>query len=218
MLIIPVATSCRFCSIVTGPSAAGVDTPWLEDDHYLAIASVGALVPGWSLVVPKGHAYNLLGDLQDTAFYDFLSNAVKRVESRYGPAVLFEHGGVSADSATSCGTAHAHLHIVPLSFDLAAAVAAEDPSLIWESVELTDLANVVGESEYLFFANRYRGRDTSGFVAKLATGRSQFFRKVIAAQIGCPTEYDYKVFPRLDVAMQTARSLAHDVSSISRVA
>ncbi|MGR4895407.1 HIT family protein [Stenotrophomonas sp. LARHCG68] len=211
--------ACRFCSIGAKASTASlVDKPWLEDDHYYAIASIGALVPGWSLIVPKKHSYNLVDHLENADFYKFVEAAVSRIESMYGPVLAFEHGSIAADSATSCGTAHAHLHLVPLSFALADAAVEADSSLAWDTVRLADLAQVVGGNEYLFVADRYNGRETTGLVTTLQAGRSQFFRRIIASHLGCPDEYDYKEFPRLEIAASTAISLSHDVGLISRVA
>src|SRR3546814_11048949 len=66
------------------------------------------------------------------SFWQFVDRAVDVVERTYGRAVIFEHGSVDAESMTSCGTAHAHLHIVPLSFELSAKAIGFDQGLQWE--------------------------------------------------------------------------------------
>lgn len=211
--------TCRFCSIGAKASTASlVDKPWLEDDHYYAIASIGALVPGWSLIVPKKHSYNLVGHLENADFYKFVEAAASRIERTYGSVAVFEHGSVAADSATSCGTAHAHLHLVPLTTTLSHAAVEADSSLPWAQACIADLPQKVLGKEYLFVADRYDRERTSGLVATLSEGRSQFFRRIIAASLGRPEEYDYKVYPQLDIATRTAIALSHDVGLNSQVA
>ena len=219
MLTNAAAVSCRFCAIANGSAVdPRVDEPWLQDEQYIAIASVGALVPGWSLVVPKSHGYNLAGHYHDADFYRFVQLAVSRIEQRYGPVIVFEHGSVEPNSATSCGTAHAHLHLVPLALDLVAASADADSTLSWRPTRMADLAGVVGDDEYLFVANQFDGEETAGIVATLEVGRSQFFRRLIASHLGCPDKFDYKLFPNISVAMGTSIALGEHSGTIARVA
>src|SRR3546814_1162305 len=117
--------------------------------------SVGALVPGWSLVAPKQHGFNLSTYYSKNSFWQFVDRAVDVVERTYGRAVIFEHGSVDAESMTSCGTAHAHLHIVPLSFELSAKAIGFDQGLQWEECSLVDVARRAAGREYLFMAERY---------------------------------------------------------------
>ena len=219
MLTNAAAVSCRFCAIASGAALdPRVDEPWLEDEQHVAIASVGALVPGWSLVVPKSHGYNLASHYKSAEFHRFVQLAVSRIEERYGPVVVFEHGSVEPDSATSCGTAHAHLHLVPVALDLAAAALKGDSTLPWRSALITEVSDAVGDDEYLFVANRYDGEATAGTLTTLAIGRSQFFRRLIASHLGCPDKFDYKQFPNISVAMGTASALSDRSGKIARVA
>lgn len=203
------AHECRICRIANGGAAQSIhDHAWLEDNNFVAIASIGAMVPGWSLVLPKRHTLNLTSEYPKVEFHDFVQRAIKRIEYCFGPIVLFEHGCQSAESATGCGTAHAHLHLVPLPFPLEGSVSEFDESLNWKSCSLLDLAENVSGSEYLFVADKYSGAKTTGRLALLHTGRSQFFRRVIAGKIGRPSEYDYRSYPQVDVANATTLALS----------
>src|SRR3546814_15057433 len=102
------------------PQAQGVDRPWLLDENYAAFVSVGALVPGWSLVAPTQHGFNLSTYYSKNSFWQCVDHAVDVVERPYGRAVIFEHGTVDAESITSCGTPHAHLPIVQRYFGVSA--------------------------------------------------------------------------------------------------
>lgn len=194
-------SECRICNIASGQYALGdIDRPWLEDDRYLAFASVGALVEGWSLAAPRGHSLNLLEDYADTTFISFARQVTAAVEAIYGPAVVFEHGGQREGSATNCGTSHAHLHIVPITFSLQQEAVAFDEGLKWFRCSLKNIRERVGIQEYLFVADRYDGAETLGDVCILKDGRSQFFRQVIAKKLGRAHESNYRTHPNLTTA------------------
>lgn len=201
--------TCRFCSIVEGTAdiAALHDSPWLKGEQYAAFVSVGALVKGWSLVAPRQHTLNLLSQYGSKAFFRFLDQAHRIVTKDFGPTVVFEHGSQHHLSQTSCGTAHAHMHLVPLSFSLESASEQFDETLRWQTCRATEISSVVAGNEYLFVADRYDSDATVGQLAILREGRSQFFRQVIATRLGCPDLFDYKTHPQYDLTKESARRL-----------
>lgn len=192
---------CRICDIASGQYALGdVDRPWFEDRRYMAFTSIGALVEGWSLAVPRAHSLNLLDDYADPAFVGFVRKAISRIETVYGSAVVFEHGGQHEGSITNCGTSHAHLHIVPIKFSLQQEAIAFDKGLKWFGCSLKDIRERVGGQEYLFVADRYDGIETFGDVCILRDGQSQYFRRVIAHKLGRADESNYRTHPNLPTA------------------
>jgi len=79
------------------------DTPLFESESFLALPTVGALVEGWLLVIPKtaslsfAHLFShLLSELQG-----FLGEVVPVLESHYGSA--------KTGSTLGCGVDYAHL-------------------------------------------------------------------------------------------------------------
>lgn len=198
---------CRLCAIGHGrgdlPCA---DRPWLESDRYVAFASVGALVPGWSLIAPKRHVLNMAFDYGEPAFADFLSRTAAIVEATYGRAVLFEHGSQGEASSTSCGTAHAHVHVVPFAGSLIANAIEFDGQLEWETCASTQVESLALGREYLFAADGFEV-GCVGRLAILTEGRSQFFRQVIATALGRALEFNYRTHPHLEVAEATAATL-----------
>src|SRR3546814_2172528 len=68
---------------------------------------------------------------------------------------------------TSCGTAHAHLHIVPLSFELSAKAIGFDQGLQWEECSIVDVARRAAGREYLFMADRYASMASRGWLTVL---------------------------------------------------
>ena len=208
---------CRFCGYFERDSVELVDTPWLRDDHYCSIVSKGALVPGWSLICPLRHGVSLTNDYQSQAFWDFAGSAEAILRARYGDIRLFEHGAGYAGSPTGCGTDHAHLHLVPLTFSLATEALRYDAALKWSSCRAQDVKERVAGREYLFVSDKFDGSRTTGLLCLLEVPVSQFFRRVVASRLGLKEFYDYRRHPMLEIAGRTATDLRADVLTGDRV-
>jgi len=199
---------CRFCAIVRGHAFYGAaDRPIDSAPDYVTIASTGAIVEGWSLVLPKDHCLSLRDFYTIHAFADFVRRTVERVEVSYGQSVIFEHGANQRGSLTSCGTDHGHLHVVPLGFSLSDAIG-RSVLASWEPVRTSSIRERAGDSEYLFFSETPRQRDPAGYLCTLASPVSQFFRRAIATQLGLNDVADYKEHPFLDTTERTRERLA----------
>lgn len=205
------ATPCRFCGFRRNDQADRIDQPWLAVEDYFALVSRGALVPGWSLICPSSHTHSLAQRYQSRGLWSFADDVHARISSKYGDVRVFEHGTNRAGSLTGCGTDHAHLHMVPLSFSLTIEALRFDRSLKWRECPAADVAEAVGTEEYLFVSDRYEGNQTSGLLCVLELPASQFFRRVIASRIGLPDLYDYRAHPMLEIAASTRDVLETDV-------
>jgi diadenosine tetraphosphate (Ap4A) HIT family hydrolase len=189
-----------------------VDQPWLRDENYCAIASKGALVPGWSLVCPVDHSVNLSTFYGRSDFWQFANLAADTIRARYGDVRIFEHGAGHPGSLTGCGTDHAHLHIVPLEFSLLIEAVRQDSKLKWSFCDAKGIEKYASGREYLYVSDRYEGEKTTGLVCLLDSPISQFFRRVIAARLGLREFFDYRRHPMLDIAEQTATQLGADIA------
>lgn len=206
------ATECRFCAFMQNQSGSlEIDNPWVANEHFSAFVSVGALTQGWTLVLPQHHTLNMSAEYALPDFWEFAAQVSAAVEKQYGPVSVFEHGTQATNSITGCGTGHAHLHIVPLSFSLCEAAAQYDHQLSWVRCKASDIERFVEGQEYLFVADRFDGETTEGLLCALKEPTSQFFRRVIAAQLGLPELYDYKRFQMLDIATASYRKLKSSV-------
>lgn len=186
--------SCRFCDKTKNNASRDVDHPWMESNNYYALASIGALVPGWSIIFPKKHDLNLSNFYLDKDFANFTEKAIKITESVFGKVTVFEHGCTTENSHTSCGTSHAHLHIVPLNFSLIDKAKQFDPAMVWEACNFSDIKEKSKNKEYLFISEKYSGIKTDGLICILEKEISQFFRQVIANEIGLGDKYNYKEY------------------------
>lgn len=206
--------ACRFCSHLRADLEAGnIDTPWMKFSGYAALVTVGALVPGWSLICPLEHGFNLSANYRDGTFWQFCEAAIKEVECRYGPATIFEHGARYDGSLTGCGTNHAHLHVVPLGFDLAVEAIRFDRDREWVRCEIGEVEERSGGREYLFVSTRVNGSATEGLLCMPSEPISQFFRRVIANRVGLGELFDYRRFPMMDIARSSLAQLSGHANS-----
>ena len=199
--------ACRFCSIANGGEflKKPENTKIAENKAYFAISSVGALVEGWTLNVHKEHCCSLKAIYSEKLFSEFSSKVLKALTTRYGPVVAFEHGPNREGSATSCGTNHAHIHLVPyhsLTDNL------NNTGLEWLMCTASQVDNLVGNNEYLFYCEPGNDWiDPAGRVHILKEPISQFFRKIIAEDQGNVEKYNYKTNPDITLTLKTVKNL-----------
>jgi ATP adenylyltransferase len=200
------ASQCRMCDALARGDKHTVDEPIAFSEGAVAIASLGALVVGWTLVVPSRHVLSLR-ELRPTELMDFIAFADdmrSRVTDRFGDCVVFEHGPARAGTVVGCGVDHAHLHVVPWSKDgLVERIRQEAPQLSWvNGVGLADLDQIPAAVPYLWIEAQNGQR-----VAYGDSIPSQLVRRVIAAELGVPDSYDWKSEPRLANTLATASEL-----------
>src|SRR5689334_2245520 len=131
----------RFGWVASGKSRGPndkCDIPLLSIPEGVVIPSVGALLPGWLLIVPRERAlsYAELDTANRQTLYH-LARSVASEVSDFGSPIMLEHGAATAGSGIGCGVDQAHLHVVPIQFDLSKQVLA-DPTVAWSSVSPDD--------------------------------------------------------------------------------
>jgi diadenosine tetraphosphate (Ap4A) HIT family hydrolase len=147
----------------------------------MVVPSLGQLVEGHLLIIPKQHGC-ALADLPPDALGELVrlkTTLVKAIRSHYGTCVLFEHGA-RTETSGGCGISHAHLHVVPLP-------AEKDPRALLEVSfrhhrvnGIADLASIEKDCPYLYY------EDASGGSRVLypAFLPSQYMRRVLAKALG----------------------------------
>src|SRR5579864_8573109 len=120
---------CRYCSGFLAPDATGKGLPWntpvLESEHFVVVPTLGHLIPGWLLLIPRQH-YACLGalgpDLRSEVM-DLKAESESLLKRLYGPVMKFEHGPCSPGTGGTC-VSHAHLHLVPTTKDFTTELCA----------------------------------------------------------------------------------------------
>lgn len=197
---------CRFCDIWNGVYAhAAFDKPIFKKDNYMSIVSVGAFVEGWSLVVPHEHVYSMRSFYAQKDFLSFVATVAKHVREVYNkPVIIFEHGANCCDSATSCGTHHAHLHVVPYSKSLLQRILNDRD---WVKVSYNKIQEVVGGEEYLLYSDLNETiEDSDIYIHILKNAESQYFRRIIAEDTGI-LDYSYKTAPYTEETIKSYETL-----------
>lgn len=99
---------------------------YLETEGFRAVVSLGAIVPGHTLIIPTVEireavaAFSVLDHVTRSGLHRALEACTKsvqeRLSKRYEPRqIMFEHGGLSQDYTHMCGTCFPHLHVLPTS-------------------------------------------------------------------------------------------------------
>lgn len=205
-----ITLNCRFCRSFAAPIAqrALCDRPIFESENFVCIPSIGALIEGWVLLVPKAH-FLCVGAMHPdliAELTEFKDHVVVEIEIRHGDVALFEHGPASPSTPVGCGVDHAHLHVVPCQFDLAAAARREMNECIeWNSVSALSSTAEFHQSglPYLYLEQPVGYRN----IAVSASIPSQLFRKAIARHVGLPDAWNWQHFPFDENVSQTVHRL-----------
>lgn len=202
----------RFQSILDGsvPPERTWDRPLYSSPSFVAVPSLGALVPGWLLIVPRRAVLNLRDLTPDEwkEFDDFVLQVSEKLKAFNNPIYQFEHGSIERGSLMGCGADQAHLHLVPLDFDLLrVAKLAGGSDMEWERVTAP---KSIGESlpsagEYIAIRDP---RTSDCLVGASRKPQSQWVRRVIAKQIGDETAWDYKTNPQHRILSETLSVLS----------
>lgn len=204
-------SDCLFCAAY---GATATDLPWYDrplvrrPDVGVTIAGVGAFVPGYVLVAPAEHKSSMQGlpPPEGRRFVEFVHAVVRCVESRFGPATIFEHGSCrSEERRRSACITHSHIHVIPgrYSFDM----LGLDKREYAELVDLVEVPRLQRADGYLMY--REPGRPVC-YAPDM--GVSQFFRRHIARVLGVAEEWDYALYPRWEHVRITQSELAKTAS------
>jgi ATP adenylyltransferase len=197
---------CRLCSSASLSVNANDfwNRPLLQSANFHVLPSLGALVEGWLLIVPKDHVISM-GALDGTLIaemQDIKLQVSSIVQSRYGSVCLFEHGPAAANRAVGCSVDHAHLHVVPLGFDLAIAAQPLMPTdAIWHVGSYESCRHAFMSHQDYLYIEQPIGR---GKIATSAAFTSQTLRRAIAETLDVSDEYNWRDYPRLDMVQRTA--------------
>lgn len=198
---------------ITDESMPRSDALWdrevLRTERFVALPSAGSLVAGWTLVVPRRPMLNLSQTTaEERDELEVISSDIADALNQDGQEVFFfEHGSCAFGSLTGCGVDQAHLHIVPLPFDLvAAATARAEAGISWRATRemAAPFASLPSDGEYIVLWSR---GDRRSMIGAVTTPVSQWIRRVIADELGIGAEWNYQSHPQLDRVQKTLELL-----------
>jgi len=204
-------TTSKFDWIVDGPavSHATWDQILIENQSFVALASLGSIVPGWVLIVPRHRALNLAGVHAELSedFADIRQRVRTVLEQHFSGRVFeFEHGPSQPNGLLGCGVEQAHLHMVPLDFDLVDAIVAKAPTGRADRQDiLLPWSKIDADRDYWVARDVADGRSV---VIYPDVPVSQGIRKIIAARTGAAESWNYRSAPFLENVIETQLAFA----------
>jgi ATP adenylyltransferase len=202
-------TTCCLCSnLSSAASPEAWDKPIFESDNFVALPSLGSLVEGWLLLVPKKH-YISMGALPLSLvaeMKEMKARVALCVKAQYGEVCVFEHGPAVASRKVGCSVDHAHLHIVPAGFDIGKAARRFMPSdAEWVEATWTECREAHRTAKDYLYLEQPLGR---GRIATHSDFGSQVFRKVIASEIGRFDDFNWREHLELETVTKTISVLS----------
>jgi len=181
---------CEFCDEFSGGTRNSfveryhddhVDRTIVETSGFKVVPSLGHIVQGYLLLIPRDHCC-ALADLPAESLRELeqlKTMLVGSLRGKYGGYVLFEHGARTENSG-GCGISHAHLHAVPLPVekDLLQTLRA---SFRHQQISgISGLRGAPADCSYLYYED-VRGGCYVFYPAYLP---SQYMRRLIAERLG----------------------------------
>jgi diadenosine tetraphosphate (Ap4A) HIT family hydrolase len=178
-----------------------------ETSNFVVVPTVGALVEGWLLIVPRARVLSFaevpfglrseLAVLQRT-----LAVAIRDC---YGNAAMFEHGASKEGERLACGVNHAHRHLLPTPCDLIEGANRMFPGVFDWAPIAGGFPTIASHKSYLHVEQRCDG---TGFVATTKQAPSQLFRRVVASCLGVPHLFDWRSDPMEQNVVATIRAIS----------
>lgn len=198
---------CALCSGIARPLAPW-DQPLLESQNFVAIPSLGSLLEGWLLITPRRHfiSTGALPESLGAELSAFRCEVSAHLEMIYGDICAFEHGPFAPNRQAGCGVDHAHVHLVPLSFDLVEIARPLMPSdTTWTRAFWSDCKSAFDRRLDYLFVEQPVGE---GRIAVADRFGSQILRRAIATAIGNADSFDWREHPNHNNIDRTIRSVS----------
>lgn len=176
-------------------------------DDYLLIASIGSLVEGYSIYIPKEH-YNSFANLpqKELTKVRININRLRSVMSKVynSKVIVAEHGTGNDVNVSSSSIYHAHLHLIPIE-------NTKDFYPIFHKTggrpikigNISELSEFEGES-YIYLSldeeTHLIWTNTEKFI-------KQYIRWACAKVVGIESKYDWKIYPFEDNIKKTVKKL-----------
>lgn len=207
-------TDCELCGSLGAIENRQIwNRPLLESQNFVVIPSLGALVVGWVLIVPKHHAISMgaLSDSDWAELDDLKRTTASALRAYYRlPVCAFEHGPSREGLRLGCGVDHAHLHLVPIDSDLMTATRRFTSwSAPWRPARLLDCRAAFEDGEGYLYVEQPTG---FGHIVTDRDFESQVFRRAIATAIGLEEQFRWREYPQ----MRNVKATIQDASAWTR--
>src|SRR5947209_2503096 len=112
----------RFRALLDGVGAAAHDRPLLTTPKWIVAPTLGAIIPGWLLALPRRAVlnFNQWAAAEGESPETILQQLTEHLGLAAHEVIWFEHGPLNNGTVVGCGLDHAHIHILirpPFTFD-----------------------------------------------------------------------------------------------------
>jgi diadenosine tetraphosphate (Ap4A) HIT family hydrolase len=189
---------CSLCVEVSLPSL-------VAHRDFAVLPSLGGIVPGHILLVPKRHVRRWLALPAEEARQGdrLMKQLSRRLSSSFGAGVhFFEHGSGTHAETPACSIEHAHIHAIPTDKQVRERLRQDYP---WQPVGgWQRVQQLAGDSEYLWYQTPEGDRSVC---VTLGGFPSQYLRRVFTEELG-GTRWNWREFPNSSNMTQTVLGFA----------
>lgn len=182
----------------------------IESANFAVVPSLGPVVPGHSLIVPKAHfksfsdvlrGTNYAGGAELQALRRSLSGVLSTLYQ--APVHQFEHGSPAGNPKVLCTVDHAHLHFLPTSVNIQPRLS-EDSRWAPCPGGLERLASSTSGKEYMFYESP---TGNTWFAVSVEGFESQYLRRLFAEETGMSANWNWRENPQPASVNETFRKL-----------
>lgn len=194
--------NCEFCKEIEGIKTGSFHQIYgksagsriiYQDDLFFVVPTLGQLFKHSLLILPKNHLESL-SELKNDELRNLQSVFTKVKESlkKYGSVVGFEHGAKSCTKG-GCGIYHAHLHLIPLPYEISMFDFFKHRHILSSSLT-SGLSQLVDAKEYLLAINPDNTCGTLNLSNFSEEYPSQYFRRKLSEHFSLESSWDWRKY------------------------
>lgn len=176
--------------------------PIFETENFSLRGNIGAIVPGYTLIIPKSHVLSMSALPKELygEYIKFLETIRSEYIDIYHQApIIFEHGSNSDIMPKANSVDHAHTHIINHQYkDESVIINKLNMQEVRSIEEVLELGQNTNYISYISPTGKYYFTDSH-------PNESQIMRKFIAEDIGETEKWDWKKFPYNENIFETAK-------------
>lgn len=159
-----------------------------ETNNFFIVPSLGSLVEGYILVVPKKHiccTSNMCdNDIEDyNKIIEKYRNLFKEIYGRY--PIIFEHGTLNTSGKSASSVVHGHTHIVNHNY--------KNEKVILDKLKMNKINSILDidkNKNYIY----YKSPNGTNYITYDFKPISQIMRLYIAEDLGIKDKYNWKLY------------------------
>lgn len=178
-----------------------------SSNSFLVFPSIGALVAGHVLIIPKHHitAMAFLDANQSLELEEVIEEIGVLLRKIYRKNIIAMEHGVIDENRASC-VSHAHIHMLPIDVNLVELINKEKKKIsLKQLLEFRER-----KDDYLLSTNDLK----TYYLCDLGELPSQFLRKIIFDASNLTGSWNWKYDNRIELLKQTIDDIAAEINNL----